>query len=61
MNGPVARGRSEDGQVVRLSSGDSQIRVKSQKYSELDIDGRETCLTFLVHPLDLKAKLRKLI
>ena len=30
---------------VRLSSGDSQVRVKSQKYSELDIGERETCIT----------------
>ena len=34
------RGRSDDGKVVRQSSG----RVKSQKYSELDIGGSETCL-----------------
>ena len=34
----------DNGQVARLSLGDSQVRVKSQKYSELDIGGRETCL-----------------
>ena len=25
-------------------SGEDQMRVKSQKYSELNIDGRETCI-----------------
>ena len=25
-------------------SGEAQMRVKSQKYSELNIDGRETCI-----------------
>ena len=29
------RGRSDDGQVVRLSSGQSQVSIKSQKFSEL--------------------------
>ena len=28
--------------VVRLTLGDGQVRVKSQKYSELDFVGRET-------------------
>ena len=47
------RGRSDDGQVVRLSSGEGQVTVKSQKYSELDISGQETCFSFLIfHSLD---------
>ena len=40
------RGRSGEGQVkVRWRSGEVKnlLRVKSQKYSELDIGGRETC------------------
>ena len=43
------RGRSDNGQVVRCTSGKHQVNVKSQ--SELDIGGCETCndvsLTFL--------------
>ena len=35
-----------EGQVVRRSSGDSQVRVKSQKYSEPDIDGGYDILVF---------------
>ena len=33
---------------VRGRSGDSQVRVKSQKYSELDIGGRENCLEYFL-------------
>ena len=29
--------------MVRRRSGDSQVKVKPQAFSELDIDGRETC------------------
>ena len=32
-------GMSDDGHV----SGDSQMKVKSQEFSELDNGGRETC------------------
>ena len=34
---------------VKISSGGSQVEVKSQEFSELDIGGRETCpeLTWL--------------
>ena len=39
---PCSKAWSDDGQVVRSSSGDSQVGVKSQRYSELDIGGRET-------------------
>ena len=46
------RGRSDDGQVVRLSSGEGQVTVKSQKYSELDIRGQETCFFLIFHSLD---------
>ena len=35
--------RLDDGRVVKSSSGDSRFRVKSEKYSELDIGGRVTC------------------
>ena len=29
--------------MIIRGSGEVQMRVKSQKYSELDIGGRETC------------------
>ena len=35
-------GSGED-QMIVSGSGEVQMRVKSQKYSELDISGRETC------------------
>ena len=41
------RGMSDDSKVLRLSSG----RVKSQKYSELDISGHATCKVFIRHSL----------
>ena len=34
---------SGDGQMMVSWSGEVQVRVKSQKYSELDIVGQETC------------------
>ena len=36
-------GSSDNGEVGRKRSGDSQVKVKSQEFSELDIGGRETC------------------
>ena len=38
----VVNGSGEDQMIVR-GSGEAHMRVKSQKYSELDIGGRETC------------------
>ena len=35
---------SGEGQMMVRWSGEFQVRVKSQKYSELDTGGRETCL-----------------
>ena len=37
------RGCSDDGQMMVRWSGECQVNVKSQ--SELDIGGRETCLS----------------
>ena len=34
---------SGDGQMMVSWSGEVQVRVKSQKYSELDIVGHDTC------------------
>ena len=34
---------SGEGQMMVRWSGEVQMRVKTQKYSELDIGGRETC------------------
>ena len=39
--------RPGEGQMMVRWSGDRQVRVKSQKYSELDIGGRETCYYYL--------------
>ena len=36
-----------EGQMMVRQSGEVQVRVKHQKYSELDIDGRETCLLYV--------------
>ena len=38
---------SGDGQMMVRWSGEVQMRVKSQKYFELVIGGRETCLLHL--------------
>ena len=42
---PCSKAWSDSGGQIkfRYGSGDSQVRVESQKYSELDIGGRETC------------------
>ena len=44
-------GSGEDQMIIR-GSGEVQMRVKSQKYSELDIGGHETCLTFGLETLE---------
>ena len=42
--------RSDDGKVVRLRSGDTQVKVKSQKFTELDIGGLKTCFVIFRDP-----------
>ena len=42
-------GQIINGQVVKWSPGDSQVRVKSKKYSELDIGGPETCDNLILY------------
>ena len=54
---------------VKISSGGSQVEVKSQEFSELDNDGRETCklyyfginLILLMEKAFLNIKLRILL
>ena len=41
----MVRARSDDGQVVRLGSGECQVHIKSQ--SELEISGCETSLCII--------------
>ena len=36
---------SREGQMMVRWSGKAQVRLKSQKYSELDIGGRETSVS----------------
>ena len=39
---------SEECQKLSRWSGEVQVKVKSQKYSELSVDGHETCMNIIL-------------
>ena len=43
---------SGEGQMMVRWSGEVKVRVKSHKYSELDIGGHETCFVYQLSYVD---------